>query len=119
MSSTSDSLGRRAGRAFTRLVVTLLGAEPRPMRGWEQGAALLDWGFSLPRDASVGRLVDPGETTSAGTPSPAPLTAEPRAVAAHRSARSSPWPIAAAVTVVAVAAAVAVTALVRRRRRRG
>ena len=30
-----------------------------PMRGWEQGAALLDWGFTLPRDASVGRLVEP------------------------------------------------------------
>ena len=41
--------------------MTLLGAEARPLRGWQQGAALLDWGFSLPRDASVGRLVEPGE----------------------------------------------------------
>ncbi|MGV9212965.1 D-alanyl-D-alanine carboxypeptidase family protein [Micromonospora sp. RB23] len=56
-----------AQRDGRRLVVTLLGAEPTPMRGWEQGAALLDWGFSLPRDAGVGRLVAPGELTA--TPS--------------------------------------------------
>ena len=49
-------------------MVTLLGAEPAPVRGWQQGAALLDWGFALPRDASVGRLVEPGELTTA-TPS--------------------------------------------------
>ncbi|WP_223256442.1 D-alanyl-D-alanine carboxypeptidase family protein [Micromonospora endophytica] len=50
-----------AERDGRRLVVTLLGAEPRPQRGWEQGAALLDWGFALPRGSSVGRLVEPGE----------------------------------------------------------
>ncbi|GAB3938012.1 hypothetical protein GCM10027614_17270 [Micromonospora vulcania] len=49
-----------AQREGRRLVVTLLGAEPAPKRGWEQGAALLDWGFTLPRDATVGRLVEPG-----------------------------------------------------------
>ncbi|WP_406069219.1 D-alanyl-D-alanine carboxypeptidase family protein [Micromonospora sp. NBC_01638] len=59
-----------AERDGRRLVVTLLGAEPAPKRGWEQGAALLDWGFTLPRDASVGRLVEPGELTA--TPSAAP-----------------------------------------------
>jgi D-alanyl-D-alanine carboxypeptidase (penicillin-binding protein 5/6) len=41
-----------AQRDGRRLVVTLLGAEARPVRGWQQGAQLLDWGFSLPRDAS-------------------------------------------------------------------
>ncbi|MBQ1043068.1 MULTISPECIES: D-alanyl-D-alanine carboxypeptidase family protein [unclassified Micromonospora] len=50
-----------AQRDGRRLVVTLLGAEARPVRGWQQGAQLLDWGFGLPRDASVGRLVEPGE----------------------------------------------------------
>ncbi|MEV0003506.1 serine hydrolase [Micromonospora sp. NPDC050980] len=50
-----------AQRGGRRLVVTLLGAEARPVRGWQQGAQLLDWGFALPRDASVGNLVTPGE----------------------------------------------------------
>src|SRR4029450_9699233 len=42
-----------AQRNGRRLVVTLLGAEARPLRGWQQGAALLDWGFSLPAEDSV------------------------------------------------------------------
>ncbi|MBM7085500.1 D-alanyl-D-alanine carboxypeptidase family protein [Micromonospora humidisoli] len=61
-----------AERGGRRLVVTLLGAEARPVRGWEQGARLLDWGFGLPRDTSVGRLVEPGEpiaTSPSATPS--------------------------------------------------
>ena len=33
-----------AERDGRRLVVTLLGAEAHPLRGWQQGAALLDWG---------------------------------------------------------------------------
>lgn len=54
-----------AERNGRRLVATLLGAEARPLRGWQQGAALLDWGFRLPRDASVGRLVTPEEVAAA------------------------------------------------------
>lgn len=50
-----------AERGGRRLVVTLLGAEVTTQRGWQQGAALLDWGFALPRNAAVGRLVRPGE----------------------------------------------------------
>ena len=50
-----------AERDGRRLVVTVLGAENRPVPAWQQAAALLDWGFSLPPDASVGRLVEPGE----------------------------------------------------------
>lgn len=53
-----------AQRNGRRLVVTLLGAEARPLRGYEQGAALLDWGFSLPPGASVGRLVTPAEVAA-------------------------------------------------------
>jgi D-alanyl-D-alanine carboxypeptidase (penicillin-binding protein 5/6) len=48
-----------AERDGRRLVVTLLGAESRPLRGWQQAAELLDWGFSLPADASVGNLITP------------------------------------------------------------
>ncbi|WP_433310487.1 D-alanyl-D-alanine carboxypeptidase family protein [Micromonospora chersina] len=67
-----------AQRGNRRLVVTLLGAEARPVRGWQQGAQLLDWGFSLPRDASVGRLVEPGELdTERAAPSGSPAAVRP------------------------------------------
>jgi len=56
-----------AERNGRRLVVTLLGAEYLPLRGWQQGAALLDWGFAQPRDASVGKLVEPEGADGAGT----------------------------------------------------
>ncbi|MFJ6194499.1 D-alanyl-D-alanine carboxypeptidase family protein [Micromonospora sp. NPDC092111] len=59
-----------AERDRRRLVVALLGAEVLDKRGWEQGAALLDWGFGLPRGVAVGRLVNPGELT-AGPAAPA------------------------------------------------
>ncbi|PYC67696.1 D-alanyl-D-alanine carboxypeptidase [Micromonospora arborensis] len=83
-----------AERGGRRLVVTLLGAEPAPKRGWEQGAALLDWGFTLPRDASVGRLVEPGELTATPSASPSALAAPggPRPAAASGPARTgSGW----------------------------
>ncbi|WP_432896202.1 D-alanyl-D-alanine carboxypeptidase family protein [Micromonospora matsumotoense] len=73
-----------AERGGRRLVVTLLGAEARPVRGWEQGARLLDWGFGLPRDAAVGRLVDPGEVT---TPNAAPSASAPVAAAPNPAGR--------------------------------
>lgn len=50
-----------AERDGRRLVVTVLGAENQPVPTWQQAAALLDWGFSLSPQASVGRLVEPGE----------------------------------------------------------
>jgi serine-type D-Ala-D-Ala carboxypeptidase (penicillin-binding protein 5/6) len=74
-----------AERNGRRLVVTLLDAEPLPVAAWQQGASLLDWGFSMPKGASVGRLVEPGETeaspSSAPQPEPAhlPLGAGPEA----------------------------------------
>ncbi|MEU7843660.1 D-alanyl-D-alanine carboxypeptidase [Micromonospora sp. NPDC049114] len=83
-----------AERDGRRLVVTLLGAEPAPMRGWEQGAALLDWGFSLPRDADVGRLVEPGELTATPSAAPSALAAPgpPRPAAASGPAgTASGW----------------------------
>ncbi|MGC4771792.1 D-alanyl-D-alanine carboxypeptidase family protein [Micromonospora sp. DT44] len=83
-----------AQRNGRRLVVTLLGAEPTPKRGWEQGAALLDWGFSLPRDAGVGRLVEPGELTATPSATPSVLAASgpPRPAAASGAAHTgSGW----------------------------
>nr|BFE69416.1 hypothetical protein GCM10020092_027170 [Actinoplanes digitatis] len=45
----------------------MLGAEAAPLRGWQQGAALLDWGFALPKDASVGKLVAPEDVAATST----------------------------------------------------
>jgi D-alanyl-D-alanine carboxypeptidase (penicillin-binding protein 5/6) len=112
------SAAQRNGR---RLVVTLLGAETRPLRGWQQGAALLDWGFSLPKDASVGKLVDPQdvapkastESTTAGSPTPQAVTPELR----QRTSRG--MAVAAAATIaVGLAAAPLLLLLVQRRRSR-
>jgi D-alanyl-D-alanine carboxypeptidase (penicillin-binding protein 5/6) len=50
-----------AERNGRRLVVTVLGAEHQPVKTWMQGAALLDWGFSVPAGHSVGHLIEPGE----------------------------------------------------------
>src|SRR5918997_6892105 len=63
-----------AERNGRRLVATLLGAEARPLRGWQQGAALLDWGFSLPAGASVGNLVEPDGQDQEGTAKAADAT---------------------------------------------
>jgi D-alanyl-D-alanine carboxypeptidase (penicillin-binding protein 5/6) len=63
-----------AERGGRRLVVTLLGAEAKPLRGWQQGAALLDWGFSVPPGKSVGHLVTPEEVAQATRPAPEPTT---------------------------------------------
>jgi len=112
-----------AERNGRRLVVTLLGAENRPLRGWQQGAALLDWGFALPKDASIGRLVEPGEADLT-SPSPAPPEAEatdgPPATHAD-TLTAAPLMKASAVVglgVVLVATPLLVLLVMRRRRRR-
>nr|WP_230416439.1 D-alanyl-D-alanine carboxypeptidase [Micromonospora tarapacensis] len=77
-----------AQRGGRRLVVTLLGADVIDQRGWQQGAALLDWGFTLPRDASVGVLVRPGAATASVPPtSAAPLALPGGASGAEASDR--------------------------------
>ncbi|MGR6319533.1 serine hydrolase [Micromonospora soli] len=55
---TYVGVAERNGR---RLAVTLLGAETAPLGSLGEAAALLDWGFALSPDASVGRLVTPDE----------------------------------------------------------
>ncbi|WP_329100449.1 serine hydrolase [Micromonospora sp. NBC_01699] len=101
-----------AERNGRRLVVTLLGAEARPLRGWQQGAALLDWGFSVSADASVGRLVDPGEAPAA-TPSPSPAADRaPGERSAAVTVRDETWWAGLSSTVaLAVAAALAIAAV--------
>jgi D-alanyl-D-alanine carboxypeptidase (penicillin-binding protein 5/6) len=111
-----------AERGGRRLVVTLLGAEARPLRGWQQGAALLDWGFSLPPDASVGRLVEPGEARRPAAPPPS--RGEPRSPATPGPADAAD-PVSmtdsmagAAAVLAAATPLVLLVALVRRRRAR-
>ncbi|MFI7214056.1 D-alanyl-D-alanine carboxypeptidase family protein [Micromonospora maritima] len=105
-----------AERGGRRLAVTLLGAEVTTQRGWQQGAALLDWGFGLPRDAAVGRLVAPGELDRSSTPAPA------SALAGHADLRGGPPPpgfrpgAGLSATVGAVLVAGGAVLLARRRR---
>jgi serine-type D-Ala-D-Ala carboxypeptidase (penicillin-binding protein 5/6) len=109
-----------AERNGRRLVVTLLGAEAIPLRGWQQGAALLDWGFSLPKDTSVGKLVDQDGTDAADSaaipPSTGPEEVTPTA------ARRGPPQVLSLSAAAAVAIVLAVTPLLllmtQRRRRR-
>jgi serine-type D-Ala-D-Ala carboxypeptidase (penicillin-binding protein 5/6) len=112
-----------AQRGGRRLVVTLLGAEARPLRGWQQGAALLDWGFSLPPDASVGKLVDPepAQGTAAAGNAAVPVTTVPPRVQ-PTAARPAPQRALSLGAAAAVAVVLAITPLVvlsaQRRRRR-
>jgi D-alanyl-D-alanine carboxypeptidase (penicillin-binding protein 5/6) len=112
-----------AERNGRRLVATLLGAEAAPLRGWQQGAALLDWGFRLPADASVGELVAPDGADQAGTadaPSaaPAPAGTGRAAPAAARDAPPRALSLMAAAAVAAVLAATPLVLLLSQRRRR-
>lgn len=115
-----------AERGGRRLVATLLGAEARPLRGWEQGAALLDWGFSLPEDASVGKLVAPDGADAAGTAAdtnaapPAPGADAPRNVTptAARPDPGSGLSLGAAAAIAVILAATPLLLLLTQRRRK-
>jgi D-alanyl-D-alanine carboxypeptidase (penicillin-binding protein 5/6) len=112
-----------AERNGRRLVVTLLGAEAEPVPGWQQGVALLDWGFSQPKDAAVGRLVEPGETDPKPTPEPVStanvpvlvLPPTPRQQAMSQSSPTAVEGIATVAVVVLLATLLGIAALRRRR----
>ncbi|GFJ75922.1 hypothetical protein Phou_001020 [Phytohabitans houttuyneae] len=104
-----------AKRGNRTLVAAVLGAEARPIRASEQTAKLLDWGFALPADASVGRLVEPGELDV----KPTPPADQPAADGAARPSDSLPGSSPAAVIGLTVAvAAVALVILLATTRRR-
>jgi D-alanyl-D-alanine carboxypeptidase (penicillin-binding protein 5/6) len=113
---TYVGVAERGGR---RLAVTLLGAEAVPLRGWQQGAVLLDWGFSVPPGQSVGRLVEPGETDPKPPPPPADR-GQPAAIVAHgrTSVSVGPWSPAAIGGVTAAVVAVPILIMLVARRRR-
>jgi D-alanyl-D-alanine carboxypeptidase (penicillin-binding protein 5/6) len=93
-----------AERGGRHLVVTILGAEQQPVRTWQQGVALLNWGFAVPKGSTVGTLVKPGEAraidpaTAAATPSAVPV--------ARPAALGTPTSRTAIIVGVGVAAAV-------------
>ncbi|BCB77363.1 hypothetical protein Pflav_037730 [Phytohabitans flavus] len=108
-----------AKRGDRTLVAAVLGAEARPIRASEQTGKLLDWGFALGPDASVGRLVEPGETD----PKPTPTADGPGADAAEgAAARPSDGPpgssFAAVIGLTVAVAAVVLVMLVAATRRR-
>ncbi|GAA2649431.1 D-alanyl-D-alanine carboxypeptidase family protein [Paractinoplanes durhamensis] len=115
-----------AQRNGRRLVVTLLGAEAHPQRGWQQGAALLDWGFALPADASVGKLVSPDDvaarnaaTAAAGkTESTTTTTTTKQAAPAVHSPGPGARTVMAAGGVAIVLAGTPLLLLLTQRRRR-
>jgi len=107
-----------AERNGRRLLVTLLGAEITPMRSWQQGATLLDWGFAVPRDASVGRLVEPGEAALAPARGKPSFSQHPPAGAGRLFASSGWLLLGGAGGGLGAGVAGAVLALRRRRRRR-
>ncbi|MFG1610519.1 D-alanyl-D-alanine carboxypeptidase family protein [Actinoplanes sp. NPDC049265] len=111
-----------AQRDGRRLVVTLLGAENNPLKGWQQGAALLDWGFKLPKDASVGKLVEPASadatTESAeNAPAAAPPAGKQEKAAAPQHGPSRTLTFVAAAAIALVLAATPLLLLLTQRRR--
>ncbi|MEU8660777.1 D-alanyl-D-alanine carboxypeptidase family protein [Actinoplanes philippinensis] len=112
-----------ATRNGRTLVATVLGAEARPLRGWEQGAALLDWGFSLPPGASVGKLVTPEEVAAAAkassvTPESTSAGGGGEAVQAAHPSGPTGLTVVAAVSVAATLTAIPLLLLLTQRRQR-
>jgi D-alanyl-D-alanine carboxypeptidase (penicillin-binding protein 5/6) len=103
-----------AQRDGRRLVVTIMGAEIVPARGWQQGAMLLDWGFGLPGTASVGHLVTPDEAAALHNPPPPSAAAAGAAPAGSSSGR---FGLIALVATVLAVVGVAGFAVLRRRNR--
>jgi D-alanyl-D-alanine carboxypeptidase (penicillin-binding protein 5/6) len=109
-----------ASRGGRRLGVIFLRAERYPTDQWQQAAALLDWGYALPRGSSVGHLdAPPGGPAPSGAAATSnsaaasnsaadrstPGAAHPAAAAvAHRHSGSTPWPLIAVLIVAAAGA---------------
>lgn len=105
-----------AQRDGRRLVVVLMHGEQRPVPMYEQGIALLDYGFTLPRGASVGQLTEPpaGQTVGA-TPSPSAVGASLDDGSASPTTGSTNWEIPVVIGVVVVIGLIVIAARLRRR----
>ena len=108
-----------AQRDGRRLVVVLMHGEQRPVLMYEQGIALLDYGFALPRGAAVGQLTQPAPGTTLGSTAAAP---SPAGVASATGDGASPatgttnWEAPVAIGAVVVLGLIVLAARVRRRR---
>lgn len=78
-----------AQRNGHRLVVTLLKADVRPFRPYEQAAKLLDYGFALPSGSSVGTLTAAGTKSSAAPETNVALASPPQSTGGEASGPSS------------------------------
>jgi len=108
-----------AERGGRRLVVTILGAESQPARGWQQGAALLDWGFATPRGATVGHLAEPGEAEKlAASPTRTPPAAKRPPTTVPAGYRWWPYAAGAALAVTLLVLVLLLGRARRRKRRR-
>jgi D-alanyl-D-alanine carboxypeptidase (penicillin-binding protein 5/6) len=116
-----------AERDGRRLVVSVMGTEPVPLRAADQAALLLDWGFTVPPSlGQVGRLVGsaaevpalPSSPAASATPAgPARVAAGP-AVPPAAADGGPPLPGLLALGTAAAAVAVAVLSARRRAARR-
>ncbi|MDQ3154972.1 MAG: D-alanyl-D-alanine carboxypeptidase [Actinomycetota bacterium] len=82
-----------AERGGQRLVTVLLRAEQQPVRTSDQAAALLDYGFALPSNRPVGRLVEEAPETTTPPPPSSTTSALPPPVTAPGPAASAPPPV--------------------------
>lgn len=106
-----------AQRNGRRLVVVLMHGEQTPVPMYEQGTALLDYGFSLPPGASVGQLTQPPAGRTLGTtaaPSPAGATSSDDGAASPTSGTTN-WETPVAIGAVVVLGLVVLAARLRRR----
>ncbi|MGS2808839.1 D-alanyl-D-alanine carboxypeptidase family protein [Nocardia sp. MW-W600-9] len=87
-----------AERDGHRLVVTLLKADVRPIRPWEQAARLLDYGFALDADARIGKLPESG--SAAVQPSVPLATPPPRADGTQAQPEQQPHQAARVATLI-------------------
>lgn len=81
-----------AERNGRRLVVTIMKGDVLPIRPWEQAARLLDYGFALDPNDTVGELVEPQSTaavTSTRASEATPTLAQPPASASGSGSRQS------------------------------
>lgn len=112
---TYVGVAERDGRV---LAVTLLAAETAPLGSLGEAMALLNWGFALPRNASVGHLVAPEEVKSA-TPEETKLDPAAVAVKNENHGGAGGWPTFALILGLGAALVLAVVMLTAHRRRRG
>ncbi|OZE73629.1 penicillin-binding protein [Rhodococcus sp. 15-649-2-2] len=81
-----------AERNGRRLVVTIMKGDVLPIRPWEQAARLLDYGFAMDPNDTVGDLVEPQSTaavTSTRASEATPTLAQPPATASGSGFRQS------------------------------